>query len=130
MNLKATREVNVRELARILHEMPMTQMVGKFEFNQQREGEIYFQHKQDRTPVVWPTFEHGYPFIADTKVLMPTHSHCKRIPTANAFPHTDANAFRNAGGSNCARRWYEPPLGFGGVQRCCMYSQSRPHTCL
>ena len=68
MNLKATRVVNVRELARILHEIQMAKMVGKFEFNQQREGEIYFQNKQDRTPVVWPTFEHGYPFIADTKV--------------------------------------------------------------
>jgi hypothetical protein len=68
MNLKATRVVNVRELARILHEIQMAKMLGKFEFNQQREGEIYFQNKQDRTPVVWPTFEHGYPFIADTKV--------------------------------------------------------------
>lgn len=68
MNLVATSAVNLRDLARILHDIQQTKQAGTFEFNQEREGEIFFQNDNDRTAVVWPTCEHGYPFIADTKV--------------------------------------------------------------
>jgi len=68
MNLKATKTVNLRDLARILHDIQKAKQDGEFEFNQQREGKIFFQNERDRTPVVWPTCENGYPFIADTKV--------------------------------------------------------------